>query len=351
MKRDGFVYANREDVKNALDVLETSRADSQIDRNLRTATDSIEGLLHRTFYPEIDTRYFDWPNRQYTRPWKLWLDEMELISVSSLVSGGTALTEGTDFFLRNEAGDSKAPFNHIEINLGSNSAFSAGDSFQRSLVVTGLWAGCVEDLSDAGTLDGAITTDTTLSLSDGSLVGIGDLIKIESERIVITKRHFVDSTLNISSDVSQNVDTIPTSDGTAFNKGELILIGSEKMLITDIAGNNLLVKRAWDGSTLAAHTSADDIYVSRQFTAVRATLGTTIANHADTTAVNKFNVPPLINDLAIGETLVNLLQQRTGMARTIASGDAVKEVRGVGLADLRRQAMETYGRRARLMTV
>ena len=46
------------------------------------------------------------------------------------------------------------------------------------------------------------------------------------------------------------------------------------MLITDIAGNNLIVKRQKSGSTLAAHTGST-IYAPRQVTITRGDLGTT----------------------------------------------------------------------------
>src|SRR5690606_22447868 len=55
-------YTTRETVKAALDYKETARNDAQVDRAIESASRAVEGLLHRRFYPETATRYFDWPN-------------------------------------------------------------------------------------------------------------------------------------------------------------------------------------------------------------------------------------------------------------------------------------------------
>lgn len=54
-------YATREQVKQALDIKESARSDLQIDIAIEAASDSVDGLLHRVFYPQVMTRYFDWP--------------------------------------------------------------------------------------------------------------------------------------------------------------------------------------------------------------------------------------------------------------------------------------------------
>jgi hypothetical protein len=349
MKRDGFTYANLEDVKSALDVLETSRSEPQIIRNLRSASDNVEGMLKRRFYPEIETRFFDWPTRQYNRPWRLWLSGNEIISVSELVAGGVII-DSADFFLRNDDGDSKPPFDQIEIDLDSNAIFQSGNTHQRAISVTGLY-GYDDESEPVGTLSGNINdTVTTIDVSDGSLISVGDLVRVDSERLVTTARSFVDSNVNVGGlpggwAVTQ--DFVAVSNGSLLNIGEVIRVDSERLLITGISGvsgNNLSVKRGWDGTAISNHTAPTDIFVSRRFTVKRAALGTTADSHTDATALDKYSVPPLIRDLTIGEAMVTLLQQRTGMARTIGSADAEKETRGIGLEDLRKQAKHAYGR-------
>ena len=90
----------------------------------------------------------------------------------------------------------------------------------------------------------------------------------------------LDSTYNVQSDMTaqQNNVTISAS-GSGFNVGEVILVDSERMLIVDIAGNYLTVKRAWDGSVLAIHSTGADIYTLRLLTVTRGALGTTAGTH------------------------------------------------------------------------
>lgn len=351
MRRDGFTYATREDVKNALDVLETSRADTQIDRVLRSSSDSIEGLLRRRFYPEKRTQTFDWPlwDNLNRSPWRLYLDQHELISVETLVSGGETIS-ASDYFLRPDDGP---PFRRIEMDLaGAVSSFNSGDTHQRSISVTGTF-GYSADTDEAGLLDGGVNNLTTeITGSDGSLIGVGDLLLIGTERMVVQDRRFTASGATLGANVSQaGTNSITVSDGTLLNYGETLLIGAERMLITDIVGNTVAVKRAWDGTALESHTSGDVVYVSRRFVVLRGALGTTATSHSDSDVIEKHSVPPLVRDLCIAEAMARLVQERTGYARTIGAGEGEREVRGVGLADLRELAIDQYGRQSRMRSV
>lgn len=350
MKRDGMTYAAREDIKNALDVLETSRAEPQIDRVLRSATDMVEGMLKRRFYPEVRTMTFDWPDRHGSAgaSWKLYLNQHELISVTSLTSGG-AVIPPSEFMLRPDDGP---PFTRIETDLSTSSAFEAGSTTQRAISVSGVF-GYSADENPAGTLAAGIDASvTTVDVSDGSLVGVGNLLRAGTERMVATGRSFLDSAEDLAVNVTAASQvSITVTDGSAFNTGETILIDAERMLITDIAGNVLAVKRAWDGTTLEAHTAPADVYVSRRLTVVRGALGTTAAAHLSADPLFVHAVPPLIQNLTVAEGMAQLVQERTGYARTIGSGEGEREVRGVGLADLREQAMWAYGRRMRTRAV
>ncbi|MEU4386577.1 hypothetical protein [Promicromonospora sp. NPDC023805] len=339
--RQGMAYASRQDVKRALDIVETARADDQIDRALASASDTVEALLLRRFYPEIDTRYFDWPDRSGSRPWRLWLGHDELISATTLTSGGTVIT-AADFFLEPSDGP---PFNRIEIDLSSSASFSAGNTHQRAIEVAGVF-GYSADTEPAGTITTAIDgSTTTVDISDGTaLVGVGDLLVLEDERVTVTEKGFLDSTKTLTDAVAVgSAAMITVSDGSAFVPGEVLLVDAERMLVIDVNSNTLAVKRAWDGSTLAAHASAAPVRVQRRLTVRRGVLGTTAASHS-TVAIAKHVVPPMVRNLAVAEAMAALLQERTGYARVIGAGEGESEVRGVGLADLRDQATRAYGR-------
>ena len=75
-------YCNRDDVKRALDFEGiTAVQRRRIDRALATVADTIEGQLHRVFYPLDTSRYFDWPNYQYADPWRLYFEQWDLTVV------------------------------------------------------------------------------------------------------------------------------------------------------------------------------------------------------------------------------------------------------------------------------
>src|SRR3989304_545058 len=74
-------YASREQVLSSLEIMNVARANTLIDTKIAAASESVEGLLHRRFYPELKTLYFDWPSRQYSPTYMLVIDDNELKSL------------------------------------------------------------------------------------------------------------------------------------------------------------------------------------------------------------------------------------------------------------------------------
>ncbi|MFE2911247.1 hypothetical protein [Kitasatospora indigofera] len=350
-------YATREDVKNALDLKETARSNGQVDRAIDAASRVVEGLCHRRFYPEVDTRYFDWPD-QYARPWRLWLDDSELIELTSISSGGVAIPTGN---VNLEPNRDAGPANRVEIQLDTSSAFGGGSTTQRDITITGLW-GYRDDESPAGTAAAGIGSSvTTLVVSDASAIGVGQVLRIGTERLIVTERSMISTgqTLQTPVTAAKNSETLAVTDGTAFSVGEVLLLDAERVRINDIAGNNLIVERGWDGFTLAAHT-APTIYASRALTVVRGALGTTAAAIAPAAAVYRWNPPGPVRTLVTAEAVTTLLQESSGYARTTGVGTASRQVGGgnvtkteygAGLDALRAQVYISHGRKARVRAV
>lgn len=345
-------YATREDVKEALDVKETARADRRIDRALDNASRSIEALCHRVFYPTVATRYFDWPTG--ARPWRLWLDDSELVSVTTLSSGGTTIA-ASDYFL--EPNRSGPPYNRIEIDLSSSAAFGGGDTHQRDITVTGLWAGAPNNETLVADVDEAMTTtETDLDVTDSSGIGVGNVLRIGSERVIVTGKSMKDTGVNIdaadslTASVADVSITLSTTTG-APTVGETILIDSERMPVVDRAGSVLTVKRAWDGTVLAAHSANADIYAPRTLTVERGALGATAATMSAGDDVYRWDPPGPVRSLCVAEALVELAQGQAAYARTSGSGENQRETTGRGLADLRQQVYRSHGRKARVRSV
>lgn len=344
----GVRYTTRKAVKAALDFKLTARADAQVDDAIEAASRIIEGRLRRKFYPQVDTRYFEWPNQQRGRPHRLWLDENELISVTTLTAGGTVIA-ASDYFL--EPANSGPPYRSIEIDLSSGASFAAGDTRQRAIEITGVF-GHSADTVPAGALNEALdASETDVDITDSAVIGVGDILQVDSERMIVTDPGpYIDTTLNTASsmDALASDDVVDTSSGSFFKLGEVLMVNSEKMLIVDIAGNNLIVKRAWDGSVLAAHSTTQDILLPRRITVTRGALGTTAATHDTMTAMTKHAPPGLIVSLCKAEAINILQQDQAAWGRTVGSGDNEREMAGKGLESLWEQARAAYGRRLRV---
>lgn len=345
----GVWYCTREDIKSALDIKESARTNAQVDRIIEASSRMLDGKMHRAFYPQTDTRYFPWPAQAYGTPWRLWLDADEVISVDILLAAGTEIPS-SDYFL--EPGNAGPPYTHIEIDLASTAAFSAGSTYQRAIAITGEF-GYSADEEPAGALAEALdNSETAVDVTDSTIVGVGHIIKVDSERMIVTGKSMLTTgqTLQIPITASAADVTVAVTTGSAFAAGEVILLDSERMRIDDIAGNSLLVKRAWDGTPLAAHTGST-IYAPRTLTVSRGALGTTSATHSNSASITKHVVPYLIRLACIAKVIDTLQQEGSGYARTIGSGESVRQAGGKAVTQVIDDAYAEHGRKIRARAV
>lgn len=349
-------YCTRESVQDAFDVREAAHRSTQIDDAIRAASDDVDGWLKRHKHglaPTDATRYFSWPSNNYSQSWRLWLDENELVAVETLTTGGTALVENTDFFL--EPVNSGPPYTNIEINLNSQASFSNAGTHQRAIAIVGTW-GINDDRKAAGVLGEALdASEIAVDVSNAHLVGVGSVLIVDSERMLVTDRQALDSGVNLGADLDDldSDRTVAVVDGTQFHAGELLLIDSERMRIVDIAGNNLTVIRGYDGSTLAAHTTGADIFTYRTLVVERGALGTTAAAHLIGATAETWDVPDLVETLARATAISTLEQEWSAYGNRVYSDEAERDssgtevVAGRGLTDIRRACVRRYGRKFR----
>lgn len=347
-------YATREQVCRALDIAETARNYTQVGEALDSARGAVESLLLRKFYPMVATKRYNWPSGQYSTSWRLWLDQPDqLVSATSATAGGDTLTVA---HLLPEPVNTGPPYSYIEIDRSTATAFRSGNTSQRAVTITGVW-GYRNDTSTAGTLAEALDASETAIDVNGTAaaaLGVGSLIAVESERMIVTDRAWLTSGQTIQTTAltaAANSVTVNVTTGSAFAVGEPLLIDSERMLIVDIVGNALTVKRSTEGSILAAHNTGVTIFVSRTLTVERGALGTTAATHADATAISRWDPPALVRELAAAEACNILLQRPHGWGRMSGTGENQREYRGAGLKDLRERARLAHGRMARKRAV
>lgn len=346
-------YCTREDVLSALGLGASPRQYLKIDRAIESAARSIDGRCHRTFHPTTATRSFPWPDQSSSAlAWRLWLDGSELVDVTTLTSGGTTIPAEGYYLEPQRYGP---PYSSIEINLATSYGWSTGNSNQRAINVTSSswgWTNATETVTTlAATINGSAGT---LTVASGARVGVGDLLTIDTERMIVTGRAWADTGKTTSGTLAASTvaTSLAVAAGSDWVEGETLLIDTEQVEIIGIVGNTLLIDRAINSTALAAHAGAATIYAPRTLTVTRAANGTTAAAHAGAAAVARAVVPGPVHALAVGEALVELQQVSAAYARTAGSGDNERVIgAGAGLGDLRDQVETSFRRKVRMRAV
>lgn len=353
-------YCTREEVMDAFDVREAVDRFAQVDSAIASSSDDIDGWLNRHKHglaPRTATRYFNWPTSDYSPSYRLWLDENELISATTVTAGGKTLVENTDFYL--EPVNSGPPYTYVEIILSGSGAFDNSGTAQRAVAITGKW-GINDDQVTAGALAEALdASETGVDVTDASLVGVGSVLLVDSERMLVTGRSAlsVGDTLQSAMNAAKNDQTVDLVSGANVHQGEVLLIDNERMKVLSVTGNNVTVQRAYDGSTLATHSAGATVYAFRTLTVERGALGTTAATHLISTAITKWDVPSLVHDLAKAEAITRLEQEWSAYGARVYSDEAERDssgtevVAGRGLTDLRKSCARRYKRKFRVRAV
>ncbi len=311
-------YATVEQVSAALDFKASAFEASRLNRLVLSASRRIDQMLHRHFYPLTETRSYHLGGGG-----GFWLGA-DLFALTAVTADTVAITISTVTL-----SPGTPPYHWIS-QTGVD------------IDVTGVWT-FSQDTTPAGALAEALDdSETGVDVTDSSLIGVGDLILVDTEQMIVTAKTMVDTTVDVSSGMTtadKSDVSLGVPDGTVFAVNEILLLNAERVLIVDIDGNILRVKRAWDGTVLATHTSSPvDIFAPRTLTVERNAVGTTAATHSDTTAITRNLAPGPIVDLCIAEAITTYQQESSGYGRTIGSGDNVREARGLGLKEAREEA-------------
>lgn len=338
------VYCTREQVKTALDSVETARNNRRIDRLNASSADYVERLTLRKFYPQVGTRTLDWiPELDSPESWRLWLGENELAGQPTAVTSGGASVVLGNVYARPDTGP---PYDHLEINRGGSAAWSSAASSQRAISITGTFGYQVDDVAASSLAAGINSSTSTVTIGASWEIGVGSLLLVGSERMQVTNRSMstTGQTLQVLMSADQSSTAVAVTTGSAFTEDEVIMLDGEKMRVDEITGNTLRVTRKWDGTPLAAHTGGVTVYAQRQLTVERGVCGTTPASHLLGDTVSVFRPPPLINQLAIAKTIVNLLDESSGFARTVGSGDNEREAAGRRFVELEKRVQTGFYR-------
>lgn len=351
----GAFHVSRQKMARTLDYQEVARNNAMIDRALAQATANSEAFLHRGFFPWIGTRRFDWPDYQDNpRYYRLRLNGDELISLTAASAGGSTLTPG----LLQLYPDAGPPYDVIETLVSGSQVYQSGNSWQDALLFTGKW-GYQDTTRTVGTLGSSITNSaTTLTLNASSELGVGDVIQVDSEYMVITGLTNVTTgqTLQTPLTASAAGTAVAVTTGSSFNVDEIITLDAEQMLVQDIAGNTLIVKRAFNGTVLAAHTGST-IYAPRSFTVTRNACvavdqPTTAVSHTSGANIKLHIVPSSVQALTLAEASWLYTGHAGGWNIANNTSRNVPSIEGLQvLQDLRQTARTAVGRKNRQRAV
>lgn len=338
-------YTTREQIKAAIPI-QGSDVNALIDSYNEAAAEDVEKALGLRFIPETAIKFFRWPQER-GRYQTLDLVDQPVIAVTLIQAKAQDTTPTTipaaDYFL--EPVNAGPPFTRIEIDRSSTSIFESGDDTpQRAIAVTGRWA-YREDTEAAGTIAEELdATETGVDVSDSSLIGVGDTILIDSEAMFVSEKALLDTTANLNAALiaDKSERTVAVTDGTLIKQGEIITVDSERMLVESISANNLTVTRGYDGSSLAAHDNATDIYAPRTLTATRGENGTTAATHTTGTAIARYAPPGDVFEYCRAYAIAHYKQGTSGWTGQIGGSEVGVETRMFGLWSMRQALIEKY---------
>lgn len=328
-------YTTREAMKAAVGI-KGADLDALVDSYIASASGDVETEIGRKFIPYLATRsypfaVFDKSKGRYV----LRLDE-DLLSVSLLTKDGDAATEISegDYILEPA---NRPPFRRIEFPSGSPSG----------LRVTGEW-GWTAATSPAGVLAAALNDeDTVLDVIDASKVGVGDTLRVDDERLFVSDRMLLDTTATLAEGLAgeMNAVTINVDDGSKINAREMLLLDGERIFVEAVADNSLILKRAYDGSALAAHDSGASLYAYRRLVVVRAINGSEAAAHLEEAEIVKYVPPADVADLCRAEAIGHNEQGRSGWTGQIGGEAGSIETRMFNLWAFRNQVKGHYRKR------
>lgn len=342
-------YCTREQVQRVLNLADTPELAARVDSAIMSGARQVHGLLHRVFYPKTQTLLFDQPDSG-----TLWLDDygVELSAApTQILSGSQTMTVGTDVLLRPISGP---PYRWLEASYAGTVFWQSVNTPQGAVSITADF-GYPPNPIVAGTLASTPTSaSATITLSDSSTVGVGSLILIDSERLLVSDKTMLATGATITADPtsSKAAVTLAVSNGALINPGELILVDAERMQVEYVVGNNLTVRRAVNGSALAAHTIGAGVSAPRTAGVLRARLGTIAASHNSGATITRLDAPSLVSELNLGYAITNNEAALAAYSRT-ASPDTTSlyRDRGRGVTDLAKDVVQAYGRQMRSRAV
>ncbi len=279
-------------------------------RYIRAASDYIDQKIGR-FIPVTETRRYDGNGLL-----EMFIDLC--LAVTSLTLDATAITSTQYLLYPRSRHWENGPYNVLIIDPDATE-LSCWTAERDVVIIVGRW-GLYEDTEATGaTVSSQSSSETSLAASSGAAVSPGAVLLIESEQELVTATGDPsDSTANTNEAVDISEEEIDVTDGTKVYTGETIRVDYEQMLVIGIKGNTLMVRRGYNGTAKATHSTSTDVYVYRTFTVSRGVNGTTAAAHSSK-AISRYMAPYDVNWLARQMAGLMWKKARSGFAGKVGN--------------------------------
>jgi hypothetical protein len=160
--------------------------DAVVDSIIESSSRLIDQITRRTFYPIIETRYFDVPNEH---PSDLWLDYNDLLALTTLTNGDATAIASTDYILHDK---NRTPYYKVSLRDVSTIDWelNSSNSADQVISILGTW-GYHDDYSHAWEAVTTISEDLDISetgvdMTSVARMGVGSIIKIDSEIMIVS---------------------------------------------------------------------------------------------------------------------------------------------------------------------
>lgn len=281
---------------------------------IRSASRFIAGKMGN-FLPQIEARTFRGEGHD-----TLFL-QAPLLRVTSLTHDGDALTAGVDYSLEpQERWWPGGPYSRLAVDPDSLN-LGAWLDLPGAVAITGWWGLYDEAVSLQLSAVSQLIGDTTISVSDGSKISPGMLLLIESEWEEVTGLGtMTDSTATTNGALDNATEEITLSNGALVKVGEVIKVNFERMLVLDIEGNSVQVTRGYARTKKASHLTGQTVYVQRAYTVGRGANGSTAAAHTSA-AVSRQIAPADVAYLCRQLAVLEWKKEATGFAGRQGTAD------------------------------
>lgn len=223
-----------------------------------------------------------------------------LLAITSIVNDDDTLVPADYLLLPNGRMWNNGPYTHLDVDPDATN-LSSWENEKDSIVITGRW-GLYEKYEDTGATVGSAQSAvaSTLLVSNGSKLSPGMVALIGSEQELLTGYGAVTSSATtLAEDLDLVEEEITVANGALVYVGEIIRCGFEQMKILDINSNTLYVKRGWNGTKKAIHTTSGAVDVYRTFNVERGANGTTAGIHTLGSLISHYLVPEDVRILCV----------------------------------------------------